>query len=159
MPKKDAVCSATLIILGNDLNPDIITDALDLQPSQAWRRGDNHSFNQADGTVCVYETIHKWGGWKRWLESDLRDMPLTAQLLHWSDLLMENGVFIKGLKKKGHTIEMNCCVITEASVVIQVPAQLQQKFGGLGVDLDVTFYAHQSKVKAKSRRPAKRTFR
>jgi len=159
MPKKDAVCSATLIILGDDLNPDVITDALGLQPSQAWRRGDNHSSVKADGTVRVCETIHKWGGWKRWLEGDLRDMPLTTQLLHWADLLTEQASFISGLTEKGCAVEMNCCVITEASVVIQVPAQIQQKFGELGVDLDVTFYAHQSKMKAKSRSPAKRTFR
>jgi hypothetical protein len=54
--------SATLIITGIDLDPDVITEALDLTPTQTWRRGEQKRFVRPDGSVRQFDSIHELGG-------------------------------------------------------------------------------------------------
>ena len=91
-----------LVILGYDLNPDEVTQALDIVPSQAWHKGENHKRTRPNGTIEVYDTVYPWGGWKLWLLGELREMPLKSQIEHWLQLLNERSVEIKRLKEQGN---------------------------------------------------------
>lgn len=146
------VSSATLIVLGDDLDPDQVTEQLALAPSQAWRKGENKRVTGYDGRTRFYESVYEWGGWKLWLSEELREMSFPSQLAHWSQLLKERAAEVNGLKEEGFTVELNCCVISK-TYSVQVPSELQALFGSLGVDLDITFYSHRPKMQAKRRRP------
>jgi hypothetical protein len=148
------VSSATLIVLGDDLDPAQVTQVLDLVPSQAWRKGEKKRVTGYDGKTRFYEGVYEWGGWKLWLPEELREIPFPSQLSHWTQLLMERSTEIKGLKNKGFTVELNCSIISQ-TYCFQVPSALQELFGSLGVDLDITFYSHRRKVAAKRRKPSR----
>ena len=147
-----AVSSATLIVLGDDLGPDRVTELLGLAPSQAWQKGQTKSITGYDGETRFYESTYEWGGWKLWLPEEMRKMPLLSQLAHWSQILKERAAEVSELKEQGFTLELNCCVIGQV-YKIQVPPYLQTSLGSLGVDLDITFYSHRPKVRAKRRKP------
>lgn len=147
-----AVSSATLIVLGVDLDPDRVTELLDLAPSQAWRKGQNKSITGYDGETRSYDGIYEWGGWKLWLPEEMRAMPLLSQLMHWSQILKERAAEVLELKEQGFTLELNCSVSGRVYTV-QVPSALQASLGCLGVDLDLTFYSHRPKVRTKRRKP------
>ena len=144
--------SATLIVLGVDLDPDRVTELLDLAPSQAWHKGQNKSFTGYDGETRFSDSIYEWGGWKLWLPEDMRGMPLPSQLAHWSQILTERAAEVLELKEQGFTLELNCSASGRV-YTLQVPSALQASLGCLGVDLDITFYSHRPKVRAKQRRP------
>lgn len=146
--------SVMLVILSDDLNPDQVTQVLDLVPSQAWRKGENHKFTNADGTISVYDSVYKWGGWKLWLPEELRQMPLMSQLNHWLQLVNERSAEVKGLKEQGVTIELNCC-LTAKVYCHHMASEILAQFGELGIDLEITFYSPIRKPIAKRCRPTR----
>jgi len=135
--KHKTVASATLIILGYELDPEQVSQALDLVPSQAWRKGENHKRTNDDGTVAVWDTVHEWGGWKLWLPRELREMPLEAQIDHWLQALNERSAEIKRLKEQGNEIIVNCFLATK-SYLFYLPSELQAQFAELGIDLEIS---------------------
>ena len=151
------VSSATLIVLGVDLDPDWVTELLDLVPSQAWRKGQSKRITGYDGETRFYDGTYEWGGWKLWLPEEMREMPLLSQLAHWSQILKERAAEVSELKQQGFMLELNCSVSSRVTTV-QVPSDLQGLLGGLGVDLDITFYSHRPKVAAKRRKPSRSIF-
>ena len=151
MGNNKTICSATLIVLGDDLYPNMVSGLLNLAPSQSWRKGEHHQFIRHDGTVQVFDTTHDWGGWKLWLPEELRQMPLDAQIKHWANLLGERAEEIRELKSCGFTIELNCSV-TSRTYFLQVMSELQKRLGELGVDMAITFYSARPKRKLKKRK-------
>lgn len=63
---REYVSSVTLLVLGEDLNPDKASAELRLEPSQSWRK-DGRSIRLRDGTTQLRESAHAWGGWKMFI--------------------------------------------------------------------------------------------
>ncbi len=61
---EEAVCSATLIVFGEDVDPEAVTGLLQMDPSQAWRKGEQKSYTRSDGTVRQFNSFYEWGGWR-----------------------------------------------------------------------------------------------
>ena len=135
--KNKTVASAMLVILGYDLDPNEVTQALGLMPSQAWRKGENHKRTRPDGTVEVWDTVHPWGGWKLWATEELRQLPLKSQIEYWLQVLNEHSVEIKRLKEQGNEIIVDCFIATK-SYLIYLPSEFQAQFSELGVDLEIS---------------------
>ena len=146
--------SATLILLGDDLNPDLITERLGLVPSQAWRRGETKKHTGRDGVTRIIEDagVYEWGGWKLWLPEERRHRPFWSQLTYWERILEDRAEEIKACKAEGLTVEINC-YIGGPNYHLFLTSEFQAFLGNLGVDLDITYYTYQPKRREKRQRP------
>jgi hypothetical protein len=115
-----------------------------MMPDQAWRRGERKSFIRADGTIHYFDSIFKWGGWKRFIAAEFQNQHLNQQLVFWERVLSERSAAITALAQQGFEVELNCCIFTKTSTVVQIPAKLSTTFAALGVDLSLTFYPKPS---------------
>ncbi len=144
----EPTCSATLIVTGEDLEPELVTRLLAWTPDQAWRTGERKSFVRADGSVHPFDSVHQWGGWKRFIAAEFQNQHLDNQLAFWAGALSERSAAIKNLAQQGFDVELNCCVITQTTTVVRIPAELAGGFARLGINVSFTFYAHRPSAEA-----------
>ena len=84
-------------------------------------------------------------GWKLWQDEKRLNDELCDQLAHWASVLQSRAAELQGLRKQGAVIELNCCVITSIGAEVEVNHNLLGQLGNLGVDLSITFYAHEDR--------------
>ena len=137
------VCSATLIVLGNDLDPDMVSHSLGLTPDRAWRRGERKSFLKADGSTHYFDSHHERGGWKSFITEDRLSIGLVKQIEYWCEKLTERKQGIRKLQELGYKLTIDCCILSETIEFLSIGSEVQQVLGALNVDLDVTFYSHR----------------
>jgi hypothetical protein len=133
-------CSATLTVVGDDLDPASVTAALGWTPDQSWRRGEHKRFTRADGTERIFDSVHDSGGWACFGSADERERSLQDQVAAWLDRLRGKGVAILGLRTRGWEVELDCFAAT--SEYLHLPTDLMGELASLGVDLAVTFSAN-----------------
>jgi len=136
-------CSATLIILGDDLVPEAVTELLKIEPNQSWRRGERKSFVRHDGTVEYFDSIYEWGGWKAFIPDDKQDLELHEQLAYWCDLLEGRESVIRKLEEQGCWLQISCYVSTSATASIILSADLQQMLANLRLELSFSIFADE----------------
>src|SRR5689334_5222577 len=85
--KKSKSSSVTLIVLGVDLEPGVVTRALSMFPDQAWRKGEAPKIRTPDDRWIRSSGIAEWGGWKKFIPATLLRRSLEVQLDHWSSAL------------------------------------------------------------------------
>jgi hypothetical protein len=130
-------CSVTLIVVGEDLDPDEVTAILGLEASQSWRRGERKSFVRADGSVLYSDSIHERGGWKHFLPDRYREnRPLSEQLFLWLARLRRHVDAVKRLTERGWKVELDCFAIGNEVLVLD-NSDLRE-IAELGVDLALT---------------------
>lgn len=130
-------CSVTLIVLGDDLEPDIVTAALGWNADQAWRSGEHNRIEWPDGTVRVFESIAEWGGWKRFTPDDERTLSLQDQIDTWRERLQDKGPALRSMQDRGWEVELNCFAATYEC--LDLPAAVLRELADLGVGLCFTF--------------------
>jgi hypothetical protein len=136
-------CSATLLVLGDDLDPDLISHSLGITPERAWRRGERQSFVKTDGTTHYFDSHYEWGGWKSFATEERLRMDLVKQIEYWCETLTARKQSVGELQELGYKITIDCCIVSETTERISLGSELQQILGDMKVDLDVTFYSHQ----------------
>jgi hypothetical protein len=140
---KEAICSATLIVLGSDLDPDLISRSLELTPDKVWRKGERKSFTKADGITHYFDSYHQWGGWKRFTSQEELTKPLEEQVEAWSDVLIKRKHNLIELQELGYRVIIDCCIVSSESEVVHLRSELQRVFGDLNIDIHIAFYAHE----------------
>lgn len=80
--EREYMCSVTLLVLGEDLDPDSVSTALRLEPSRWWRKGER-SVRLSEQITRLRDSVHEWGGWKLFVADEQKDMPLEEQLEFW----------------------------------------------------------------------------
>lgn len=133
-------CSATLTVVGDDLDPEVVTAALGWSPDKSWRRGEHKRFTRADGTERVFESVHDSGGWKSFESDEERRRPLQDQVATWLDRLRSRKTALRELRARGWEVELDCFAAT--SEYLHLRTGLMEQLAGLGVDLAVTFSAN-----------------
>ncbi|MHB1559981.1 MAG: DUF4279 domain-containing protein [Isosphaeraceae bacterium] len=134
-------CSVTLIVVGEDLDPDIVTEALGLPAHQSWRRGERKSFARRDGSVRYFDSIHEVGGWKHFLPDPYREnRPLHEQFDLWLARLRANAEAIRALKARGWEVELDCYYAAGSDVLVLGNSELRE-LAELGVGLALTLAA------------------
>jgi hypothetical protein len=141
-PLEAAVASATLIVLGDDLEPDFVTRALGMFPDQAWRRGERPTTKTSSGRLIAHPAVAEWGGWKRFLPEALKGELLEIQLQHWVETLAANVDRIRELLTTGHTVTIDVYFSASEPKLIELKAHLLLALGQLGVDVDLHVYPH-----------------
>jgi len=121
--------SARLVLLG-DFDPDKVTGALELEPTQVWHRGDTWT------PARVRET----NGWQFWVGPE-RSYDLGGQLRYLLDLLREKKEAISWLRDN-FTTEMRVdCVayFDERTPGLELDASSLVELGELGLSIDVDY--------------------
>ena len=130
-------CSITLIIIGDDLEPDEVTSALGWHPNQSWRRGENRRLTRRDGSARIFDSIHEQGGWKLWAPEDERELSLDDQFAAWMDRLQPRRQQLRDLHDRGWKTELNMFVATSES--LDLPATCLTHLANSGVGVNLTF--------------------
>jgi hypothetical protein len=130
-------CSATLFVVGEDLDPVVVTAALGWSPDCYWRRGDRKRFRRADGTERVFDSVHDSGGWARFGSAHEREQSLQDQVTAWLGRLRSEGPAVRTLLDRGWDVELDC--FTATSEYLRLPAEVLSKLAALGVGLTVNF--------------------
>ena len=137
--REEHCCSVTLIVLGDDLEPEVVTSTLGWSPDQSWRRGEQKRFTRPDGTVRVFDSVHDWGGWKLFMKGDDRECSLQEQVDKWLERLRGTSQVLQCLHDRGWDVELDCFAAT--SEFLELPATVLGELGALGVGLALTFSA------------------
>jgi len=147
MPEEHC-CSVTLIVVGDNLEPDVVTFALGWPPDQSWRRGERKRFTRPDGTERVFDNVYEWGGWKHFATDDERKQALQDQVAAWLERLRGKRQALRSLCERGWEVELDCFAAT--SECLAVPALVLGELAELGVGLVLTFSAGEYERAAES---------
>ncbi len=120
--------SATLLILGDELEPKDLTEKLGIEPNQSWRKGEL-KFPDSDS---VYET----GGWKCFIPAEQEDLELEEQINWWCETLGGKASIMQLLEEKDFRLEMNCF----ATNAFQIPPDVLEQLSKLRLILTVFIY-------------------
>jgi len=131
--------SLFLMVLGDDLEPEIVSEALDLRPSQCWRKGEQKGFVSKTGKAHLFTSKHKWGGWKRHYQSSRTEDALIRKMLKLAKDLSPRKSEMRALIEKGHEIYFVSLVQDTASIVI--PPDLLALLGDLGIHVKIDFWS------------------
>jgi hypothetical protein len=134
------VGSVSLILIGEDLDPDIVSSALELAPSQCWRRGEK-SLRLADGTTQVRESEYEWGGWKLFVAVEHKDGPIESQLQYWVELLQPRIATLKRLRLLGHECALDVFVTSNETASFALCSRLLKSVAALEVEMRLSFWA------------------
>ncbi len=129
-------CSVTLIVTGEDLDPETVTRTLSMAADRSWIRGERQSYTRPDGKVLHFKSVHEWGGWKRFLPEVETDRSLDDQIRYWLSELRERCDAIHELLELGCCIELNC--FAAGSEFLQLSNRELRDLAELGVDLSLT---------------------
>jgi len=112
-------CSVTLIVVGEDLDPEEVTRALGMEAHRSWRRGERKAFVRPDGSVQYFDSVHEEGGWKHFLPERYQDnRPLHEQIYLWVARLRGLAEAIKTLTERGWEVELDCFAIGSEVLVL-----------------------------------------
>ena len=118
--------SVTLLVLGEELKADTVSDLLKLEPDKSWQQDDKH----------------EWGGWKK-MASETEGLELPQQLEHWLSLLHSRCDALGALASLGLYIALDCFITPKeeggGTASIQLPPELIEAIGSLGVELRLSF--------------------
>lgn len=137
--------AVTLIVVGDDLEPEVVTSTLGWPADQSWRRGERKRCTLPDGTELVFDSVHDWGGWKLFATDDERGLSLQDQVAAWLERLRGKQQALQYLHDRGWEVELDCFAATSEFLVL--PAFMLGKLAGLGIGLALTFSVREN-VKA-----------
>jgi hypothetical protein len=121
---KEYGSSVTLVILDTDLNPDLVSARLGLQPDRFWENGDvskNHTY--------------KWGGWKKFVPDEIREEYVEDQLLYWATLLESKTKVLRSMSENLELVTLDCFIGLDETASIIVPHTLQKSICDLGIEV------------------------
>ena len=132
--EKEYTSSATLIISGEEMNPDIVTNLINLNPSQSWKKGDVKKFDSGRSF------LRPFGGWKLYLPEEKLTSSLNDQLNYWCDLLMDRSESILVIKNLPCQVALNCFISTSNQALMALSSNVARQIGYLGIDLEFDFF-------------------
>jgi hypothetical protein len=85
--------------------------------------------------------VHEWSGWKGWPTDRQAEASVERQLERWVARLRPKVSALRGLRRRGISMELDCCIIASGSIRIELPADLVTSIGKLGLALEISWYA------------------
>ena len=143
---REYLSSSTLVITGDNLDPDVVSRHLNLEPDRVWRKGDER---------VVGSKVHSYasGGWKRFMDQTLRGEYLEEQLRYWVSLLTGRRVSLQDFRDRGWNCVLSCFIGTDETASIVLPAAFQQELADLGVDIELSVFRGEHEVANKGAPP------
>ena len=142
--ESDYVSSVTLVFIGQDLDPELITDAIGILPSQSWKRGETKIFRS--GRKHVYS----WGGWKLFQSDATLHVPLHKQFEYWVSLLAEKADRLRKLREMNYPAVLDCYISIDEVATETFTAELLAKIASIGVGIELNCFASNAQGNAAS---------
>ena len=128
------------MILDDDLDPDLVSATLALQPDQAWRRGEQHRSGDPNGEHLL-DSYYKWGGWKKFIAVTEKDASLSEQIAYWVELLLPRREGLKELRALEYYLSLACFITPyeggAASIIFE--PDLLRYVGNMGLEIRLAF--------------------
>ena len=121
------IASATLMILGEDLDPSKVTGWLELQPSQSWRTGEEKEM--APGS------FHEWGGWKCFSEKS--DETLEEKVESWLMRLQGREEEFSKMNSLGWRCSLDCFLAFDSVASLSISPELARRVSELGLTINI----------------------
>ena len=119
--------SVTLMLLGDEFLPTIITEQLSLEPDQTW----------------VVDDSHEWCGWKKFMPDELKSVELAGQIEYWVSILEGERTVLQQLHAGGIYLALDCFVTPRdengGTASILLPPNLLKKVAVLGLELRFSY--------------------
>jgi hypothetical protein len=132
--------STHLLVLGEMLDPDEISNMLQVDYSQAWRRGDKKRRRDGpDGAPRYFNSLHEEGGWKIFSSDDVRLLSIEQQLDHWCGILERAPLWAEFLQQNNLRAWVDCLIITDSIVGVDFSSYILLRLSILNVRLMLTF--------------------
>src|SRR5688572_23746113 len=128
---RECVTNVSLMILGKLLDPKAVSRALRMKPNQYWRKGERKQ---------VGDSLHQWGGWKKWPPASVRSKPLVQQLRYWAKELESLSDAIGEISSAKNQCILDCFVSTDGTMSIVLDSELQRRVSALGVELHLSIW-------------------
>jgi hypothetical protein len=140
--------SLFLAVIADDLDPECVSEAFGLQPSESWRKGERKSFVKKNGEIHWFRSTNKWGGWKHFFKSprrgrELTDRELIRKMMAVGTSLNRRKARLRALINGGHEIYLISLVQHTSSLII--PPELHRRLGELGIHLQIDFWPSAKK--------------
>lgn len=129
---REYLSSITLMVVGELLDPGLVSQELEMTPSECWRKGDKKK---------VGESHHEWGGWKKFLPEAVKAKSFELQLQYWVVELNSKASVLSQLCMSGNRCLLDCFITTEATASLLLSAKLQQQVAALGAEIQVSIWA------------------
>jgi hypothetical protein len=126
--------SVTLILTGDEMDPNVVSSELGMQPDQFWWKGAFESFGAGRRSR---KSPAPWSGWKKFASPAVAQLPLDEQLNAWLEILEPSGDVLRRLADRGICIELNCFSATSDG--FRLDRKMVAKLHAWGVELDCTF--------------------
>ncbi len=130
--------SVTLFVLGDELDPEKVSQMLSLEPSQAWRKGQQKSVVLPNGSEHVFDSHDEYGGWKRSVDSKYKDAFLETQLQYWIEMLQDKTDAITELKSQGMQCILDLFITTGGTATIDLSEEIQTSLASLGLAIEIS---------------------
>ena len=128
----------TLMLIGRELDPRLVSNVLGLRATQTWTRGE---LKRAPSGKVLSSEPHLDGGWKKSLPASQVARPFPLQLRFWAVKLREKARALSDLTGDGNLCALNCYVATSGTASIIIPAALQLDISALGLELQLSVFA------------------
>lgn len=129
---------ATLMLIGHELDPRMVSSVLGLRPTQTWKRGE---LKLAPSGKVLSSEPHLHGGWKKSLPASLVARPFPLQLRFWALKLRGKARALSELSGDRSVCALSCYVGTFGTASIVIPAALQLDISALGLELQLSVFA------------------
>ena len=133
--EQEYLSHVTLMILGENLDPQSVSRSLRLRPTKAWRQGEPKTHGSS---------TYEWGGWKKSLPNAQLIQPLNRQLAFWVKALTGRNQAIAKLTRDGNSCALSCYIGSSGTASIVISPVLQKNIAGLGLELQLSFFAGEN---------------
>jgi len=137
--QKSYSSSVTLLITGENLDPNVVTDKLSLTANQSWKKGEKRIFSSGR------EYIYPWGGWKRFAQEQEASFLLEEQLEAWLNVLSQKATEIEFIKSLGASVTLDCYISVSNAATTQIKVEILTKLGNLGIAVALNIFGDAEK--------------
>ena len=135
-------CSCKLYVRGDDLDPQLVTTLLGVEPSEAYLKGEHKILRvNRESPAKPSNLIVRTGTWRLDVaEEKKRSWDAAAQLEYWCAFLMSREAAVRELQAHGYEVMVDCYIDEGPIVYLDLSVALMQALGNLGVALKFGFY-------------------
>jgi hypothetical protein len=137
----NATTSVTFMILGGDLNPDLVSKMLGMFPTRSWRAGELPDMRVDNQKRLPPNRLPEWSCWKAFTPERLINERLEFQLQYWAETLTPKSSALLHFVQFGWEIVLDCYFATAQTELLELPASLLRTLGELHVNLDIHFFS------------------
>lgn len=127
--------STTLLITGEQLDPERVSQLLKLQASMLWRQGEPTTFVRKSGAVRLLGGREKTSGWKLLCPGEWKRLSIEKQLENWIDLLTPRKPAIRKLRMLGYQCALDVFVVRADNLVFALEPDICTRLGSLGLEM------------------------